>query len=355
MEQYFDQIYYTSVNYDTDGWHHDHFLALDDDGVGSSRGLFHWCGETCTRYIVTVKNKSNVPNKVHVSANTWHKRSYPYTPQCKGVQHSGEMRHSIMPKGGDLASSFYSGERWLSPIELQPGQVQDYIVELNFQAIGVTKDWSVGAWGENGEVEVRLPGRTSSAFPFVEPDDSLLPVNENGDPSDDVIDDESSNSPVSGDDESQSTDPDQNQSVNTQNNDAAEGSNTPSQEPPCHYFIDNFDQHTGCTTLENILNSGYQPPIVAAWLSEGSCEEFSTKYSAFKMELMDQNQITIMFERLNADSVIREALTERGTSCGLTPFSGSQDQAQEEEVVYSTSCSFLMDDETLLKGCSVLE
>ena len=88
-------------------------------------------------------------------------------------------------------------------------------MELNFQAIGVTKDWSVGAWGENGEVEVRLPGRTSSAFPFVEPDDSLLPVNENGDPSDDVIDDESSNSPVSGNDESQSTDPDQNQSMNT--------------------------------------------------------------------------------------------------------------------------------------------
>ena len=80
MEQFFDQIYYTSVNYDTEGWHHAHFLALDDDGAGSSRGLFHWCGETCTRYIVTVKNKSNVPNKVHVSANTWHKRSYPYTP-----------------------------------------------------------------------------------------------------------------------------------------------------------------------------------------------------------------------------------------------------------------------------------
>ena len=43
------------------------------------------------------------------------------------------------------------------------------------------------------------------------------------------------------------------------------------------------------------------------------------------MELMDQSQITIMFERLNADSVIREALTERGTSCGLVPFSESQE------------------------------
>ena len=73
------------------------------------------------------------------------------------------------------------------------------------------------------------------------------------------------------------------------------------------------------------------------------------------MELMDQLQITIMFERLSVESVIREALTERGTSCGLAPFSVSQEQVQEEEVVYSTSCSFLMDDETLFKGCSVLE
>ena len=52
IEQYFDEIYYTSVNYDTKGWHHDYFMALDDDGEGSSRGLFNWCGETCTRYIV---------------------------------------------------------------------------------------------------------------------------------------------------------------------------------------------------------------------------------------------------------------------------------------------------------------
>ena len=48
----------------------------------------------------------------------------------------------------------------------------------------------MGAWGENGEVEVTLPGRTSSAFPFIEPDDSLLPINENGDPSDDIIDEQ---------------------------------------------------------------------------------------------------------------------------------------------------------------------
>ena len=64
--------------------------------------------------------------------------------------------------------------------------MQDYIVELNFQATGVTKDWSVGAWGESGEIEVTLPGRTSSSFPFLESDNSRLPINENGDPADDI-------------------------------------------------------------------------------------------------------------------------------------------------------------------------
>ena len=48
----------------------------------------------------------------------------------------------------------------------------------------------MGAWGESGEVEVTLPGRTSNSFPFIEPDDSLLPINENGDPSDDIIDEQ---------------------------------------------------------------------------------------------------------------------------------------------------------------------
>ena len=91
-----------------------------------------------------------------------------------------------MPKGGERASSFYSGERWLEPINLLPGQVQDYIVELNFQAKGITKDWSVGAWGEFGEVEVTLPGRTSSSFPFIEIQDQLLPTDENGNPADDI-------------------------------------------------------------------------------------------------------------------------------------------------------------------------
>ena len=91
-----------------------------------------------------------------------------------------------MPKGGERASSFYSGERWLEPIDLLPGQVQDYIVELNFQAKGITKDWSVGAWGEFGEVEVTLPGRTSSSFPLIEIKDQLLPTDENGNPADDI-------------------------------------------------------------------------------------------------------------------------------------------------------------------------
>ena len=72
------------------------------------------------------------------------------------------------------------------------------------------------------------------------------------------------------------------------------------------------------------------------------------------MELMDQDQIDIMLERLNADSVIAEALAERATSCGLAPYSESFEQ-EEEESFYSAACTFLMDEETLFKGCSVFE
>ena len=119
-------------------------------------------------------------NKIHVSANTWEKRSYPQVDQCSEVYKAGDRRHSILQKGANIASSFYTGERWLPPIVLEPGQFKEYIVELNLQAQGMSRDWSVGAWGENGTVSVVLPGRTSDSFPYVEINDSLLPITENG-------------------------------------------------------------------------------------------------------------------------------------------------------------------------------
>ena len=48
---------------------------------------------------------------------------------------------------------------------------------------------------------------------------------------------------------------------------------------------------------------------MATWLGEGSCEDFSAKYSAFKMELMSMEQIEIMFDRLMVDAAIRDVLS----------------------------------------------
>ena len=100
--------------------------------------------------------------------------------QCSEVYKTGDRRHSILPKGGNVASSFYTGERWLAPVVLEPGQKKEYIIELNLQAAGMSRDWSIGAWGENGKVKVTLPGRTSQSFPFVEINNDLLPITENG-------------------------------------------------------------------------------------------------------------------------------------------------------------------------------
>ena len=66
-------------------------------------------------------------------------------------------------------------------------------------------------------------------------------------------------------------------------------------------------------------------------------------------------QIEIMFDRLMVDAAIRDVLSQKGQECSQAPYSNSEDPAQEEEIVYSTACSFLMDDQAQFEGCSVLE
>ena len=36
IEDYLDQVQYTTINYNTENWFHDYFLVLDDNGAGSS-------------------------------------------------------------------------------------------------------------------------------------------------------------------------------------------------------------------------------------------------------------------------------------------------------------------------------
>ena len=77
VEQLIEQAEYIGLNYNTEFWRHSYYLSLDDDGVGSVPGEWEWCGPTCTRYMVYVKNTSDQNNIIHVGAHTWRWRSYP--------------------------------------------------------------------------------------------------------------------------------------------------------------------------------------------------------------------------------------------------------------------------------------
>lgn len=83
IEDFKEEIFYLGINYNTDNWHQDYFLALDDDGTEGSEGAWGFCGPSCTRYRAKVKNTSEQSNTVHVGIHTWRNRAYPYTEECK--------------------------------------------------------------------------------------------------------------------------------------------------------------------------------------------------------------------------------------------------------------------------------
>ena len=168
----------TTVNYDTSAWHHAYFLALNDDGTGGEPGQHAYCGSDCTRYSVTVKNTSDKTNKIHVSANVWRERSYPGTEACSEAV-NGSKWHVFSQ--GTSSRIFQSGEKWFQPFELGPGEEEKFTVEWALHLDGISKDWSVTAWGEVGSVQVTVDNKTSTSFPLVKPDDSRLPADEGAD------------------------------------------------------------------------------------------------------------------------------------------------------------------------------
>ena len=165
----------TTVNFDTTNWHHDYFLALNDDGTSGSEGKHGYCGSECTRYTVTVKNTSDKTNKVHVSANTWRERSYPMTDECSEAI-NGNKWHVF--QHGTNTRIFQTGEKWFMPFELGPGDEETFTVEWALGLEGLSRDWSVVAWGEVGSVKVSIEGKTSDHFPMVKADDNSLPADE---------------------------------------------------------------------------------------------------------------------------------------------------------------------------------
>ena len=178
IEDYVAYTSYTSMNYDVyeHGWHHAWHLTVDDDRVGGIDGLWSWCGSTCTRYTGVVRNTSDVWNRIHTGIHTWRWRSYAETTKC---DQSPGKPHAMKQENSNQAYGFRDGERWLPIIELGPGVEQEYIIELDLNKAGMTKDWALTAWGENGPLEVFVKDKPSAnQWPWVDRDDSLLPADE---------------------------------------------------------------------------------------------------------------------------------------------------------------------------------
>jgi hypothetical protein len=64
------------MNKDMTGWHHSHFLVIDDETTSAtSPGSLYYCGSSCSNHDFTVR--SNVAQTVHVTAYLHDERSYP--------------------------------------------------------------------------------------------------------------------------------------------------------------------------------------------------------------------------------------------------------------------------------------
>ena len=65
------------------------------------------------------------------------------------------------------ASSWEAGDMWFPKMYMKRGETAEFEVELNWNRPGITKDWSVTAWGESGFVSVtHSDGIPSQHLPF---------------------------------------------------------------------------------------------------------------------------------------------------------------------------------------------
>ena len=64
-------------------------------------------------------------------------------------------KHVISETKTGHERAFTSGAGWLPSLDLEAGEEIEIRMELNFERRGITKDWSVTAWGTEGPVQVR--------------------------------------------------------------------------------------------------------------------------------------------------------------------------------------------------------
>jgi hypothetical protein len=182
VEDYLEAMDYTYINYDTTGWYHAYFMMWDDPA--KTNGQF--CGDDCTMHRIYVR--SSIAQKVWVGAHTYTYYTYPdAVGQCpvntqdaqitsaefrvkNEVSYDNSVKHVIRNSRDDTQTEFDHGSGWLDVIEFRQNEEIAMFVEFNWNKRGITKDWSLTAWGtEGGKVTVRHDqGLASEHFPFTE-------------------------------------------------------------------------------------------------------------------------------------------------------------------------------------------
>ena len=215
-----------------------------------------------------------------------------------------------MRKSGGYAKSFHTGEAWIDAFNLGPGEEEEFIIEMALQRDGMSKDWSVTAWGENGSVKVTVGGLTSDSFPYIKRNDSYLPQDEgrSGEQS-------STESEESEEEASESQESDEENAV-----------------PECDFLEYDEYLHFGCTTLERILRE-YSNSRIYNWLMVGDCSDFDERWKKFSLDGMTYEQIQQMFSNLDVPENLSGKLMERGEDCSFAPSEkeSESDESEEEE------------------------
>ena len=151
LDSFKNNFNWVTVNYDTYDWHHDYFLALDDESSDVWGG--HWCDD-CVHRIMHVH--SDVTQTFHVGAHLYEKRSYggesTETRDC--TEGPSAWVFEIDPEWPEYPSNqFNDGSKWLTDLTIEAGEDRTFHVLLDW-ADGFARDWSLTVWGEDASIIV---------------------------------------------------------------------------------------------------------------------------------------------------------------------------------------------------------
>ena len=136
------------------------------------------CGRACTRHSLTIT--SEVDQIVWIGAHTYRYYSYADGEYCpshtgdfllsklgKTKNTSDNRKNMLFNNKSKTATGWQAGDAWLPKLYVSAGESFEVEVEFNWEREGITKDWSVTAWGESGGVTVvHNDGLLSDSLPY---------------------------------------------------------------------------------------------------------------------------------------------------------------------------------------------